>query len=210
MRRVASRIRLSDKATRDAERKRAKADFFADSAQYPCLLPPRSEAATFYDKVQRILDKETEITTLYDAYIHQSTALAANDFVMRVELAGHGLDVVGPVLDRALKKEREMRRSQCLLAPVPPLAELSVKAEASVPRDFVGTTFTFLSRNGARQTCTIHRSGHDADGEIFFVNFGTGVDIEVSVSKAKLLLLLERKVDSDLSTSPSSSSSDID
>jgi hypothetical protein len=98
-----------------------------------------------------------------------------------------------------------MRASQSLLAAVPLTPPLSphTQAEASIPHELVGTTFTYLSRDGVHQTCTIHRSGFDADGQIFFVTFGTGVDVELSVNKANLLSLLARKIDADQVSSSS-------
>jgi hypothetical protein len=97
-----------------------------------------------------------------------------------------------------------MRASLSLLAPAPltPLSALPPEVEADLPHDLVGSTFSYLSRDGVRQTCTIHRSGHEADGQVFFVTFGTGVDIELSVSKANLMSLLERKIEDDQVLSP--------
>jgi hypothetical protein len=43
--------------------------------------------------------------SMVSAYIHQFACWQGHDFIMRVELEGYGLDVVGPVLNRALKKE---------------------------------------------------------------------------------------------------------
>jgi hypothetical protein len=69
MSRVAARIKLSDTATQDAEADRAQADFSSDPFRYPCYLPSRTEAASFYAKVQSILDKENEITTLHECVL---------------------------------------------------------------------------------------------------------------------------------------------
>jgi hypothetical protein len=120
MSRVGPRIALFDQATQDAGYECAKADFYADPVRYPCDLPPRSGAAAFYEKVQGIMDQD--IATLHQcvpavlgertdsriqtrAMIHQLTAFAAGDFIMRVELDGYGLEVVNPVLKRARAKE---------------------------------------------------------------------------------------------------------
>jgi hypothetical protein len=66
MRRMACRICLIDPVTRDAVGEQAKADFYADPVRYPCALPPRDQAAAYYERIQRILDKANEITTLYE------------------------------------------------------------------------------------------------------------------------------------------------
>jgi hypothetical protein len=58
-------------------------------------------------------------------------------------------------------QRRELRASGRLLAPAPPKP---LVAQADVPHELVGTTFTYVSRDGVSQTCSIHRSGHDADG----------------------------------------------
>jgi hypothetical protein len=90
-------------------------------------------------------------------------------------------------------QRRELRASGRVLAPAPPKP---LVVQADVPHELVGATFTYVSRDGVSQTCSIHRSGHDADGQVFFVTFET-IEIEVNVSKTNLLSLLERKVDSD-------------
>jgi hypothetical protein len=66
MRRMACRICLSDPINRDAIGEKAKADFYADPVRYPCTLPPRDQATAYYERIQRILDKANEITTLYE------------------------------------------------------------------------------------------------------------------------------------------------
>jgi hypothetical protein len=43
--------------------------------------------------------------SMISAYIHQFACWQGSDFITRVELEGYGLEVVGPVLDRSLKKE---------------------------------------------------------------------------------------------------------
>jgi hypothetical protein len=89
-----------------------------------------------------------------------------------------------------------MRASQSLTATLPTRRPfLHTQVEADIPHELVGTTFAYLSRDGVHQTCTVHRSGYDADGQVFFVTFGTGVDVEVSVGKANLLSLFARKTD---------------
>jgi hypothetical protein len=89
-----------------------------------------------------------------------------------------------------------MCASRSLTATLPtPFPSLQTQVEEHVPSELVGTTFAYLSRDGVYQTCTIHRSGHQTDGQVFYVTFGTGVDIELCVSKANLLSLLARKID---------------
>jgi hypothetical protein len=66
---MAERICLYDDSTQDAIGERARADFYSDPVRYPCTLPPRDQAAAYYNRIQHILDKETEITTLYE-YVH--------------------------------------------------------------------------------------------------------------------------------------------
>jgi hypothetical protein len=78
MARMAERICLSDESTRDAVGERAKADFYADPIRYPCTLPPRDQAAAYYDRIQRILDTGDEIKTLYE-YVHVFIILKMSD-----------------------------------------------------------------------------------------------------------------------------------